>query len=88
MLQFPTRCQSDTTATSSRRIWLSRCGRFRVLHSRCLFGPRTGDDAIRDVFRAEVLDQFGWDVISRHRTHARAIKACRRFARRKMKADG
>ena len=82
MLEFATRCRKDATATSSRRIWVSSCGRFRVVHSHCLFGPRTGRQAVPDVFHAEVRDDFGWSIISKHRERDRAVGACRRHARR------
>jgi len=79
-IEFPKRCRIDQTSTSRRRIWQSRCGRFRVVHSRCLFGRRTGRQTIHDVFYAEVHDEFGWSVISKHRNRERAIRACQRFA--------
>lgn len=80
-IEFVTRCRTDTTAASARRIWRSRCGRFRVVQSGCLFGPRTGRQSIPKVFYAEVHDAFGWSVISKHRGKQHAVKACRRFAR-------
>lgn len=79
-LVFPKRCRREITDTSRRRIWLAAGGLFRVVHSRCLFGPRRGWQAIPDVYRAEFRRGPGWDVISKHRTQAAAERACRRVA--------
>jgi len=75
-LTFPRRCRRDTTTTSRRRIWLAAGGLFRVVYSRCMFGPRRGPRAIPDVYRAERRHGPGWDVISKHRTQSAAERAC------------
>jgi len=83
-LIFPKRCRRDTTETSRRRIWLAAGGMFRVVYSRCIFGPRRGRQAIPDVYRAERRKGPGWDVISKHRTYPAAERACRRAAAEKQ----
>ena len=84
MLAFPKRARRYTNATSRQRIWLSRCGLYRIVFSRGLFGPRRGRGAIRDVWRAEVRDQWGWAVISSHRKWEPAFRACQSNARENL----
>ncbi len=79
-IDFPKRCRTDETLASKRKIWVSHCGRYRVVFSRCRFGRRSGRYTIRDVFYAELRDDLGWDVISRHRNKHRAFGACRAHA--------
>lgn len=73
-------------ATHRRRIWESRCGWYRVVHSRCLYGPRKGRQAIPDVYYARKLvvvpGRTCWDVISQHRERGPAIRACERDAKK------
>lgn len=70
--------------THRRRIWESWCGWYRVVHSRCLYGPRKGRQAIPDVYYATKLvvvpGKTCWDVLSRHRARGPAIRACERDA--------
>ncbi len=84
MLTFPKRARRDQTVTSRRRIWLSRCGRYRIVFARCLFGPRRGSQAIHDVWRAEVRDQWGWALLSGHRKWEPAFRACQSNAREEL----
>lgn len=75
-----------TGPTHRRRIWESRCGWYRVVHSRCLYGPRRGKQAIPDVFYAMKLvvtsGRTCWEVISRHRQRGTAVRACEKDARK------
>jgi hypothetical protein len=75
-----------TGPTHRRRIWLSRCGWYRVVHSRCLYGPRKGKQAIPDVFYAMKFvvtsGRSCWEVISQHRRRERAVLACEKDARK------
>ena len=69
-----------TGATHRRRVWESWCGWYRVVHSRCLYGPRKGRQAIPDVFYATKLvvvsGKTCWEVISEHRKRGPAARAC------------
>ena len=71
--------------THRRRLWESWCGRYRVVHSRCLYGPRKGKQAIPDVWYATKLvvvsDNTCWEVISRHRQRGPAVRACEKDAK-------
>ena len=91
MIEFK-RARTETTIAARRRIWESRCGRFRVVHSRCLFGPRKGPQAIGDrwyALAAERVDgRVVWSLISRHRKRVPAFDACRRAANGKTGSVG
>jgi len=84
MIEFKKRAKKETTPAAERRIWESWCGNYRVVFSRCRFGPRKGRAAIRDEYRAEVRQQIDgrwcWAVISRHKKRERALEACKRNA--------
>ncbi len=71
--------------THRRRIWESRCGRYRVVHSRCLYGPRKGPQAIPDTWYAMKLvvvsGNVCWEVVSRHRQRGPAVRSCERDAK-------
>jgi hypothetical protein len=72
--------------THRRRIWESGCGRYRVVHSRCLYGPRKGRQAIPDVWYAMKLATVSgrtcWEVISQHRGRGPAVRACEKDAKK------
>jgi len=87
MILFARRAWRDQTLTADRKIWVSRCGRYRVVFSRCRYGPRTGRQAIADRYYAQVIDPNTghWGIISQHRVEARAFDACRADA---AKSDG
>ena len=74
-VSFVTRAKRDETVTARRRIWRSLCGRFRVVEAVSLYGLPT-------VYRAEQLDEFGWNVISRHCKKERAVEALKKLAER------
>ena len=40
MLTFPKRPRKDQTKASDRKLWTSKCRRYRVTFSRCRYGPR------------------------------------------------
>ncbi len=73
------------TIASRQRLYESRCGRFRVVWSRCLFGPRKGPQAILDVWYACHLEHINgrpvWSILSKHRKRAPAFAACERHGR-------
>jgi hypothetical protein len=72
-------------ATHRRRTWESWCGWYRIVHSRCLYGPRKGRQSIADVWYATKLavesGNVCWEVISRHRQRGPAVRACEKDAR-------
>lgn len=83
-LVWKKRARVVTGATHRRRIWESWCGWYRVVHSRCLYGPRKGRQAISDVFYAMKLvvvsQRICWEVISEHRKRGPAARACEKDA--------
>jgi hypothetical protein len=72
--------------THRRRIWDSRCGFYRVVHSRCLYGPRKGRQALPDVWYAMKLTvmsgRTSWEIISQHRRRGPAARACENNAKK------
>ncbi len=77
--------RTTLTIASRQRLYESRCGRFRVVHSRCLFGPRKGPQAILDVWYACHLERINgrpvWSILSKHRKRAPAFAACEHASR-------
>ena len=73
-------------STHRRRTWESHCGRYRVVHSRCLYGPRKGPQAMPDVWYAMkpivVSGNVCWEVISQHRKRGPAVRACEKDAQK------
>ncbi len=80
MLQWPKKAKVEHGVTK-RRIWRSKCCRYRVVHSHCEYGDK---DSLADVWYAMVFDAMNhmWDIISRHRKRQPAFKACETHARR------
>lgn len=84
-LSWKKRARVVAGATHRRRIWESRCSWYRVVHSRCLYGPRKGRQAIPDVFYAMKLvvvsGRICWETISQHRKRGPAARACEQDAK-------
>jgi hypothetical protein len=64
---------SDETATSKRDILESVCGKYRIVHSMCQFGPKDGPQAIPDVWYAMKFTDT-WDLVEKHRQQSAAEK--------------
>jgi len=79
-VQRPDRGEEVDTPASTRRIWRSKCGRYRVTESRVPYY------AIR--YDAQHLDGGCWDVISSHRVRHAAVKACQKHARKAARNPG
>ena len=83
MLRFKKRAKIVTGDVSRRRTWETWCRRYRVVHSRCLFGPRHGPQSVPDVYYALVCERHQWHILSRHRRRDPAMRACQTHARAK-----
>jgi hypothetical protein len=63
-----------------RRVWTSKCKRYRVIHSHILYG----EGSIPDVYYANIFDPHTgrWDLLSggRHRTKNAAMRHCEKDA--------
>ena len=85
-LQWKRRATVVVGSTHRRRVRESRCGWYRVVYSRCLYGPRKGRQAIPDVFYAMKLVVVSrticWEVISEHRKRGPAFRACEKDAKK------
>lgn len=92
ILNFPKRARRRRSDVANLRIWEAAGGRYRVVCSRCRFGPRKGRQAIAEVWRAEELIEFGtarmWTIISRHRRDGPAFRACQNAAQEASNSAG
>lgn len=80
-MNWPHHPRIEITDTSRRRIWQSRCRRFRVIHSRCLYGQEAEKSKrLADRWYAVRYDPVEkmWDIISWHRKKIPAFAACER----------
>jgi len=87
MLDWKKRCRKDQTEVSDRKIWETKCGKYRVSFSHI----RYGEGCIPDRFFAEESyvgesDRLCWTVISQHRKKNPAIAACERRAKERKNA--
>lgn len=77
-IEFSEKYTTDVTDTDRRRIWTSRCGQYRLVENRSLFGLPT-------VWHAQVRVQeswgWCWDLLGRHRTRLAAEKTVLKHAR-------
>jgi len=80
-VDFVTRARVEQNAAARRRIWRSRDNRYRVVESKSLYGLPTTYYAMVYVG----LDACQWDVISKHRKKARAVRACEQHAAKRQK---
>ncbi len=74
LLVWPSRPKRDDTMVARRRVWTTKCKRYRVVHSHILYG----EGSLPDVYYAEVFDlnRGGWDLLGRHRTKQAAMRHC------------
>jgi hypothetical protein len=79
---WPDRPKRDDTLVAQRRVWTSKCKRYRVVHSHIVYG----EGCLPDVYYAEVFDpgRGGWDLLGpgRHRTKQAAMRHCEEDAKR------
>ena len=54
MLTFVKRPRRDQTIAADRKLWTSRCRRYRVAFSRCRYGPRD-ERGLSDVWLRSIL---------------------------------
>jgi len=82
-ITWPRRAKRETRNSHRRRIWRSRCGRYRVVYSRCLLGSDTYAGRYY-AQRLEILPAGRdlWETLSTHWKRGPAMEACRRDLRR------
>jgi hypothetical protein len=80
-LVWKQRCRKDETAVADRKIWGTKCGKYRVVHSHIRYGE------LPDKWYAQELDNNGhtWEIISKHEKKDTAVKACEKRHRKKEK---
>jgi hypothetical protein len=85
MLEWKKRCVKDQTMAADRKIWETKCGRFRVIFSHI----RYGGGALPDTYLAmrlehiENLPEPSWSIISRHKKREKAMEACEKKSEEK-----
>jgi len=70
-LNWKSRCRKDQTAAADRKIWETKCGRYRVVFSHIRYG-----NVLSDKWYAEYRVGNGWGIISKHIKKHTAMKAC------------
>jgi hypothetical protein len=81
MLDWEKECQKDQTVCADRKIWETKCGKYRVIFSHI----RYGEGILPDQWYAMELNNKNWDVISKHRKKTAAQKACEKSHKKKEK---
>ena len=81
MLDWKKRCRKDQTMSADRKIWETRCGKYRLIFSHI----RYGEGILPDVWYALELDNGYWEIISKHRKKNTAQKACEKKHKQKEK---
>ena len=87
-LRWPVRPKRDDTMVARRRVWTSKCKRYRVVCSHILYG----EGSLPDVYYAQRFDPHAarWDNLDgtagRHRTKNAAMRHCEKDA--KLVASG
>lgn len=76
MIAFPKSPRIDYTTVARRRVWVSKCGRYRIEHHQYdLVG-------MAPVWFVLVTDRgWGWRILSRHRLKSAAFGAVEKHAR-------
>lgn len=88
-LVWKKRCKKDRTDVSDRKIWESKCNRYKVIHSHIFLG----NGAMPDTFYAIVIEEhqgvdrvtFSEKIISRHRKKNPAIKSCENHFKKSLR---
>ena len=89
MLDWKKRCRKDQTDVSDRKIWETKCGKYRVTFSHIRYG--TGPEVpikrqLSDRYYAEALTDRGWKLVSKHQKKNPAFAACERRAKERENA--
>jgi hypothetical protein len=79
-LVWKKRCKKDRTDVSDRKIWESKCNRYKVIHSHIFLGG----DVMPDTFYAIVLEDCFERIISKHRKKNPAIKSCENHCKKTL----
>jgi hypothetical protein len=72
LVEFKSRPRVERIGLGFRRIFMSKCGRYRIVESRLR--------GLSPVVYLTEADAWGWRIVSRHRTRGGAEKACQRHA--------
>jgi len=83
MIEWYKTSKREDTQLADRRVWRSKCGHYRVEESTIRYGNRTDRHGNHlgypTFYRAMVLKDFGWDILSYHRKRGPAVASCEYF---------
>jgi len=78
MIDWYKRMKREDSAIADRKVWRSRCGRYRVEEVDIRYGRGTNRAGVLlgypIYFRAMIKRPLGWDIVSEHRKRAAAFK--------------
>jgi hypothetical protein len=78
MLEWNKRCKRNDTELAERRTWKTKCGHYKVEESNIKYGRKHDKHGnylgYPIVYRAMVLKDWGWDILSVHRKRSAAVK--------------
>jgi len=79
MIEWNKRAKKMDTVCSNRRVWFTRCGRYRVDESIIPYGNRKDHNGnymgYPPIYRALIKRETGWDILSEHRKRKTAVAA-------------
>jgi hypothetical protein len=77
MIDWFKRMRREDTETAERKVWRSRCGRYRIEEVNIRYGRSTDGKGVYlgypIFFRAMIKRPLGWYVVSAHRKRAAAF---------------
>jgi len=81
------RCRKDQTIVADRKIWGTKCGKYRVVFSHIRYGEQAPKkQKWADKWYAEELNNNKcWEIISEHTKKETAQKACEKRQKQKEK---
>lgn len=78
MIDWFKRMRRDDTETAERKVWRSRCGRYKVEEVNIRYGRENDNRGVYlgypIFFRAMIKRPLGWYVVSTHRKRSAATK--------------
>ena len=85
-LVWKQRCRKDKTIVADRKIWGTKCGKYRVTFSHIRYGETaSAKQKLSDKWYAEELNNNCWEIISEHKKKEPAQRACEKRHKQKEK---
>ena len=78
MIDWYKRMKREDSVIADRKVWRSRCGRYRVVEVDIRYGRGTNRAGVPlgypIYFQAMIKCPLGWDIVSEHRKRTAAFK--------------